>query len=148
MLVLLHALKVKRMVAIAASIAIFFLLPLLQSITTPLAFEIWFIDIINKPLSAALYIIFSILFGMYISLYIYSRKNVCIECNNRSSKTGLLGSAFGFLIGVCPACFSFFAFLLPLSSSIVLSIYSPLFTLIAIVVIAYSIFRFGGFKRI
>ncbi|RMF28889.1 MAG: hypothetical protein D6752_06860, partial [Candidatus Nitrosothermus koennekii] len=73
---------------------------------------------------------------------------VCIECNTRVDKKGIVGSILGFLIGVCPACFSFLAFLLPLGSSIILSVYSPLFTLIAIAVITYSIYRFGGFKKI
>ena len=149
MLMVINAIRTRRLIAIISSIAIFFLLPIIQSITTPLAFEIWFMDIVNKPLNSALYIIFSILFGMYVSLYVYSKRNVCIECNSmNANKTGLIGSALGFLIGVCPACFSFIAFLLPLGSSIFLSLYSPLFTLIAIAVIAYSIYRFGGFKRV
>ncbi len=149
MLMVINAIRTRRLIAIISSIAIFFLLPIIQSITTPLAFEIWFMDIVNKPLNSALYIIFSILFGMYVSLYVYSKRNVCIECNNmNANKTGLIGSALGFLIGVCPACFSFIAFLLPLGSSIFLSLYSPLFTLIAIAVIAYSIYRFGGFKKV
>ena len=143
-----YAIRARKSITIISAISIFFLLPLIQSITTPLAFEIWFTDLINKPLNSALYIIFSILFGIYISLYLYNRSNVCIDCKNNANKTGLVGSALGFLIGVCPACFSFLAFLLPLGSSIILSIYSPLFTLIAIAVIAYSIYRFGGFKRI
>lgn len=147
-ILVLYAIKTRKELAVLSSIGIFFLLPLIQSINTSLAFEIWFADLVNKPLNALLYITFSILFGMYISLYLYSKKNVCIECNTRVDKKGIVGSILGFLIGVCPACFSFLAFLLPLGSSIFLSLYSPLFTLIAIAIIAYSIYRFGGFRKV
>jgi len=144
-IILFEATKDKPIIAIAAAIGIFFLTPLLQSISTSLAFEIWFIDIVQKPLSSIPYIVFSILFGMFIALYLYS-KNKCIDCKP-GAKAGFGGSTLGFILGVCPACFSFIGLLLPLSGSIFLTIYSPLFILLAIGIIAFSIHKMGGFKN-
>jgi hypothetical protein len=50
-------------------------------------------------------------------------------------------------LGVCPACFSFIGFLLPLGTSIFLTTYSPLSTGLSIAIIVFSIFKLGGFKR-
>ncbi len=144
-IILFEATKNKPVISIVAAIGIFFLTPLLQSISTSLAFEIWFIDIVQKPLSSIPYIIFSVLFGMFIALYLYS-KNKCIDCKP-GAKAGFGGSTLGFVLGVCPACFSFIGFLLPLSGSIFLTIYSPLFMLLAIGIILFSIHRMGGFKN-
>jgi len=144
-IILFEAAKEKPVIAIIAAIGIFFLTPLLQSITTPLAFDIWFLDIVQKPLSSIPYVIFSVLFGMFISLYLYS-KNKCIDCKP-GAKAGFGGSTLGFALGVCPACFSFVGFLLPLSGSIFLTTYSPLFMLIAIGIILFSIHKMGGFKN-
>lgn len=143
-IILFEAVKEKPIIAMAASIGIFFLTPLIQSITTSLAFDIWFADIVQKPLSSIPYVIFSILFGMFISLYLYS-KNKCIDCKP-SVKTGFGGSTLGFVLGVCPACFSFIGFLLPLSGSLFLTAYSPLFMLVSIGVIVFSIYKMAGFR--
>ncbi len=137
--------KEKPVIAITAALGIFFLTPLIQSMTTPLAFHIWFIDIAQKPLNSIPYVVFSILFGMFISLYLYS-KNKCIDCKP-DAKAGFGGSTLGFVLGVCPACFSFVGFLLPLSGSIFLTTYSPLFMIVAIGIILFSVHKMGGFKN-
>jgi len=144
-IILFESAKEKPVIAIAAAIGIFFLTPLIQSISTSLAFEIWFIDIVQKPLSSIPYVVFSVLFGMFIALYLYS-KNKCIDCKP-GAKAGFGGSTLGFVLGVCPACFSFIGFLLPLSGSIFLTTYSPLFMLVAIGIILFSIHKMGGFKN-
>jgi len=144
-IILFDATKEKPIIAIIAAIGIFFLTPLIQSLTTPLAFNIWFVDIVQKPLSSIPYIVFSVLFGMFISLYLYS-KNKCIDCKP-DAKAGFGGSTLGFVLGVCPACFSFVGFLLPLSGSIFLTTYSPLFMLVAIGIILFSVHKMGGFKN-
>ena len=82
---------------------------------------------------------------MFIALYLYS-KNKCIDCKP-GAKAGFGGSTLGFVLGVCPACFSFIGFLLPLSGSIFLTTYSPLFMLVAIGIILFSIHKMGGFKN-
>jgi hypothetical protein len=145
-IILIQATKQKLLIATAAAIGIFFLNPLIQSISTSLAFQIWFADIIQKPLNASLYIGFSILFGMFVSLYLFS-KNQCIDCKP-NVKSGVGGSALGFMMGVCPACFSFVGFLLPLSGSLFLTAYSPLFILLSLGIIVFSIYKMAGFRRI
>jgi hypothetical protein len=145
-IILIQATKQRLLIATAAAIGIFFLNPLIQSISTSLAFQIWFADIMQKPLNASLYIGFSILFGMFVSLYLFS-KNQCIDCNP-NVKSGVGGSALGFMLGVCPACFSFIGFLLPLGGSLFLTAYSPLFMLVSIGIIVFSIYRMAGFRRI
>ena len=144
-IILFQATKEKPIIAIIAAIGIFFLTPLIQSMSTPLAFDIWFTDIAQKPLSSIPYVVFSVLFGTFIALYLYS-KNKCIDCKP-GTKAGFGGSTLGFVLGVCPACFSFVGFLLPLSGSIFLTTYSPLFMLAAIGIILFSINKMGGFKN-
>lgn len=145
-IILFKAARERFAIVIIATIGIFFLTPLIQSITTPFAFEIWFKDIVQKPASSIPYIVFSALFGMFISLYIYS-KNKCIDCTP-NAKTGFGGSTLGFVLGVCPACFSFIGFLLPLGGSIFLTTYSPLFLLAAIGIIIFSMHKMAGFKDV
>lgn len=145
-IILIQAAKQKPLIAIAAAIGMFFLNPLIQSTSTSLAFQIWFADISQKPLNASLYVGFSILFGMFVSLYLFS-KNKCIDCKP-NAKSGVGGSALGFILGVCPACFSFIGFLLPLSGSLFLTAYSPLFMLVSIGIIIFSIYKMSGFRSI
>ncbi|MGQ0606421.1 MAG: hypothetical protein ACT4OD_05670 [Candidatus Nitrosotenuis sp.] len=145
-MILIQATKQKPLIALASAIGIFFLNPLIQSISTSLAFQIWFADILQKPFNASLYISFSVLFGMFVSLYLFS-KNQCVDCKP-NVKSGIGGSALGFMLGVCPACFSFVGFLLPLSGSLFLTAYSPLFMLISIGVIVFSIYKMAGFRRV
>jgi len=143
---LLSAVKDKPAIAVISAIAIFFLFPLIQLINTSLAFAIWFLDLQQKPLSSTLYVAFSILFGMFISLYLFT-KNKCFDCKRENARTGFAGSLVGFMVGVCPACFSFIGLLLPLGLGLFLTTYSPLFTVLSISIITFSIFKLGGFKR-
>lgn len=143
--ILVESFREKPLIAITAAVGIFFLSPLIQTVNTNLSFEIWFADIVQKPLSSIPYIAFSVLFGLFITLYKYS-KNKCIGCKP-NVKTGIGGTILGFLVGVCPACFSFIGFLLPLSGSIFLSNYSPLFILVSIGIVLFSINKMGGFKK-
>jgi hypothetical protein len=145
MIALIQATRKKPLIALASAIGIFFLNPLIQYLNTSLAFQIWFLDIVQKPLSSIPYFAFSILFGMFMSLYFFA-KNSCIDCKPHA-KTGMGGTALGFMMGVCPACFSFIGFLLPLSGSVFLSSYSPLFVIISIGIILFSIQKMGGFRE-
>ncbi|TBR23141.1 MAG: hypothetical protein EPO63_06140 [Candidatus Nitrosotenuis sp.] len=145
-IILIQAAKQKPLIAVSAAIGMFFLNPLIQSTSTSLAFQIWFADIFQKPLNASLYVGFSVLFGMFVSLYLFS-KNQCIDCKP-NVKSGIGGSALGFMLGVCPACLSFIGFLLPLSGSLFLTTYSPLFMLVSIGIIVFSIYKMSGFRSI
>lgn len=144
-ILLLEAIKERPAIAVISTVGIFFVNPLIQSLSTPLAFQIWSTDILQKPESSIPYIIFSILFGIFVSLYLYSR-NKCIDCKP-DARTGFGGSAFGFVLGVCPACFSFIGFLIPLGGSIFLTRYYPVFIAISIAIILFSICKMGGFRK-
>jgi len=145
---LLSAVKDKPAIAAISAIGIFFLLPLIQMINTPLAFDIWFLDLQNKPQSSIPYIAFSVLFGMFISLYLFTR-NKCLDCKpEKGARTGFAGSVIGFMVGVCPACFSFIGVLLPLGPTLFLTSYSPIFTGISIAIVLFSIYKLGGFKKL
>lgn len=147
-MLLFRAIKEKPLLVVALAVGMFFITPLIQSINTSLAFEIWFRDLYQKPLNSALYIIFSVLFGMFMTLYLYSKNN-CIECKTSNvRKSGIAGTVLGFMIGVCPACFSFIGFLVPLSASIFLTTFAPIFMTASIAIILYSIYRAGAFKSI
>ena len=147
-ILLVRVIKEKPLFVVALAVVMFFVTPIIQSFNTSLAFEIWFRDLYQKPLNSILYIIFSILFGMFVTLYLFFR-NSCIECKTtKATKSGISGTILGFMIGVCPACFSFIGFLVPLSASLFLTAFAPIFMTASIAIILYSIFRVGGFKSI
>ena len=147
-ILLVKVIKEKPVLVIALAVVMFFVTPIIQSFNTSLAFEIWFRDLYQKPLNSALFIIFSVLFGMFITLYLYS-KNRCIDCKtSKAAKSGIAGTLLGFVMGVCPACYSLIGFLVPLSASIFLTTFSPIFITASIAIILYSILRVGGFKSI
>ncbi len=143
---ILKALKQRPLHGFLAALSIFFLLPLLQLIKTPLSFAIWYSSLTAKPLNAALYVLFSALFGVLIALYIYDEKcgAACVKKSDISAGFG--GAVLGFVVGICPACFSLIGVVLPLSGSIFLTKFSPIFTLFAIFILLFSIYRLGGFK--
>ena len=147
-ILLVKVIKEKPLLVVALAVVMFFVTPIMQSFNTSLAFEIWFRDLYQKPWNSVLYIIFSVLFGVFITLYLYSR-NRCIDCKtSKATKSGITGTLLGFMIGVCPACFSFIGFLVPLSASIFLTTFAPKFMTASIAIILYSIHRVGGFKSI
>jgi hypothetical protein len=143
---LLYVVKDKPAIAAISATGIFFLLPLIQLINTSLAFDIWFLDLQQRPWSSISYIAFSILFGMFVSLYLFTR-NKCFDCRPEEARTGFAGSIAGFMVGVCPACFSFIGVLLPLGPTLFLTTYSPVFTLISIGIVLFSIYKLGGFRK-
>lgn len=144
-ILLFKAVKERPVIAILSAVGIFFINPLIQLLNTSLAFDIWFTDLFQKSFSSVPYVAFSVLFGLFIALYFYA-KNKCIGCKP-NVKTGVGGTTLGFLVGVCPACFSFIGFLLPLGGSLFLTNYSPLFLLVSIGIIVFSINKMGGFKK-
>jgi hypothetical protein len=63
-----YAIKERPAITFTMIVVMFFITPIIQSINTPLAFEIWFRDLSQKPTGAIMYGSFSILFGIFISL--------------------------------------------------------------------------------
>jgi len=147
-ILLVSSIKDKPLLAVGLAICMFFVTPIIQSFNTSLAFEIWFRDLYQKPLNSALYLIFSVLFGMFVTFYLFSKKR-CIDCKtSKATKSGIAGTLLGFMIGVCPACFSFIGFLVPLSASIFLTAFAPIFITLSMAIILYSILRVGGFRSV
>ena len=140
------AIEEKPFHAVVPAVIIFFLPSLIQRLSTPLAFEIWFKTLVDKPVNGTLYIILSLLFGAFISLYIYN-KNKCIDCKKKDVSAGFGGATLGFVLGICPACISFIGFLLPLSGVIFLTTYAPIFTSLSILALIFSVHKLGGFKK-
>ncbi|MBI2583516.1 MAG: hypothetical protein HYW25_02515 [Candidatus Aenigmarchaeota archaeon] len=133
--------------AIAAAIIMALFLPFLQSLRQGIGnLDLWFLTVAQYPLNIALYIAFSIAFGLFIALYSYNRR-LCIDCDKKKLGTGALGAFAGFFIGVCPACLGIAAIFLPLSASIALTQYSAVFMLIAVALMLFSIYRMGGFRQ-
>lgn len=140
------ALKEKPAYAIIPAIIIFLLPSLIQSLSTPLAFEIWFKTLLDRPINGILYITLSVLFGALVSLYAFN-KNKCISCNKKDASSGFGGATLGFVLGICPACISFIGILLPLGAVIFLTTYAPVFTSLSITLLIFSIYKLGGFKK-
>lgn len=145
-LVLFEAARQRVAIAVLAAIGIFLATPAIQLLNTSLAFTAWYLGLVENPFNAILYVTFSVLFGFFIALYLYS-KNTCIDCKP-AARTGIGGSAIGFLIGVCPACFPLLALALPLGGTLFLTRYSYIFIVIGIGVILFSLYKMGGFRKI
>ena len=143
---LVRTLREKPLHAILSALIIFLLPSFIQSLSTPLAFEIWFKTLIERPINGMLYIILSVLFGMLVSLYIFA-KNKCTDCGKKDVSAGFGGATLGFVLGICPACISFIGFLLPLGATIFLTAYAPIFTILSIALLIFSIHKLGGFKK-
>jgi membrane protease YdiL (CAAX protease family) len=94
-----------------------------------------------------LYLLMAIFSGLYVGIYVYD-KTVARCCSIQNRKVGILGSSVGILLGACPACIPVLAFFLPLSATIVLSRISLAFLVIAIGIMAFSIYRMNGFRKV
>lgn len=147
------ALKTRKYLGIAvlSALGIGLFLPLAQTGFEANNMLAWYLTLIGRPLNTAIYIGFSILFGLLVSLQFYN-KEVCKTCNvkmdnKKGSSIGAAGASFGFLLGICPACIGLIAVFLPLTVSITLTNYSWLFMGIAIIVMIASIHLLGGFKK-
>jgi len=140
------ALKDQPTYAVLSALGMLLLSPVVLLISTPLALEIWYRTLIGKPVGLGLYAVFSVLFGLFVSLFFYSR-NKCFDCKKGDMETGFAGAITGFVLGVCPACFSIIGVFLPLVFSIFITVYAPVFTALSIGMILFSIWRLGGLKK-
>ena len=130
-------------IAIVSAIFMFFFLPYVQ--TFGVATDLWY-KIIPR-LNLILFIIFIALFGMFVSYQIYKIRGPKVCRIKRSTATGALGTAFGFIIGVCPACIGFAGLFLPIGIVTTLVVFGPFFLLISISLMVFSIYINGGFKK-
>lgn len=146
-MLILKALKEKPILALSSSITMFLLYPVVQMFITPLAFDMWMKEIWQRTLNFILYLLFSILFGIFTSFYAFI-KNKCFNCNRRNIMLGISASTLGLMLGICPACFPFIIFILPIGllPMLLINAYSHFFLSLAIALTLFSIYKLGGFR--
>ncbi|RMD66103.1 hypothetical protein D6817_04790 [Candidatus Pacearchaeota archaeon] len=135
---------------IVAFVAVALILPVIQTGFLQNSIKSWFLTLIKSPLNSALYLIFSLLFGMLISLQIYNSSNIklCKDCNTKKGlRTGIFGVVVGSLVGICPACVGLLGLVLPLGVSLSLTYYGWVFMLLAILLMLLSIYLLKGFEN-
>jgi len=138
-------------IAVLSALGIGLFLPLAQTGFKPDNILAWYLTLADRPLNTGLYIVFSSLFGLLVSLQLYN-KHICKTCNikmdnKKATSFGGLGAFFGFALGVCPACIGLIGLLLPLTVSITLTNYSWLFMGIAIAIMLASLKFLGGLDK-
>ena len=114
MIKLLEVQKQKKYLAItiAGFLVMFFVYPLVQTFLNPANLDVWWATI--PPINLALYIIFSALFGLVLSLQIYQLRQpkVC----KPGTVSGTVGTVLSFFIAQCPACAGLASLLLPVGA--------------------------------
>ncbi|MFH1978077.1 MAG: hypothetical protein ABIJ92_02020 [Candidatus Aenigmatarchaeota archaeon] len=128
-------------IAVVAAVFMFFFLPYVQ--TLGLQTDLWYQII--PPIQLALFVVFVALFGAFVSFIIYRYRGPKV-CDIKSTSGGGIGAAFAFIVGVCPGCIGFAGLLLPIGVVSTLAIYGPIFLLLSIALMLFSIHMNGGFK--
>ena len=149
---ILNALKYKKslIVGIISTVVIFLILPIIQTAFLQNSIKSWILTLLKSPLNTSLYVIFSLLFGLLISLQVYNLQHpkLCKDCNTKKGvSTGYFGAFGGFLVGVCPACIGLLGIILPLGTSLTLTYYGWAFMLGAVAIMVFSLYSLGGFKK-
>lgn len=108
--------------------------------------DLWLQTLSNLFPTIILYPILAFLVGSYASIYFYN-KTIEKCCSVDGIKTGSSATLGGVLLGACPACIPVIAFFLPLSITITLSYFSWLFSIVAIFILLFVIYRMNGFKK-
>ncbi len=147
MIKLLDVLKKKTHLSIfiVATIAMLFTYPYIQSLGL---IEIWFLLI--TPLNLVLYIIFSVLFGLVLSMQIYvmrQPKTCSISGRVGSAGSGAVGSFIAFITVACPACFSFISLFLPFGAIAFIATYNTILLVLSLFVMVLALYLLGSFKR-
>lgn len=141
------------MIMLTSSVIVFSLFPIIQ-IQTAGGFrniDLWF-EVIPKT-NLILVIIFSILFGLFFSFYVYNTdKKICSLKEKRIGVTqGSLAAIMGILVPACPACAPLIALFLPASLSISVAAffnkYSTLLLTLSLLLLVLGIYVLGGFKE-
>ena len=107
----------------------------------------WFELILSQSiLNFILYLVFSILFGLVVSINIYNLKNRTCSIKG-SSGSASFGSILAIFTSQCSACVSLATLFLPISAVGLLVKYNTLINLISIGILLLSIYLVGGFKK-
>jgi uncharacterized membrane protein YhaH (DUF805 family) len=126
---------------ILSTITMAFLYPYIQSLGN---LESWFKLI--SPLNFALYVLFSVLFGVTVTLHIYNIREIKV-CQLRAFESGVLGVVIGFFVSQCPVCVSFLTLFLPATAVVILTLYNTYLNILAIILLLITIYLLGGLEK-
>lgn len=148
-------LKSKNYLAIflISSLIILASFPILQSLVTGGLhnLNLWFA--VTPKYNVFLLVIFSILFGLLLSLQVYNLKiKVCnIKNKTVSATAGGLGTFITFLVPACPACLSILSLLLPGAYALYITQFfikfNTLLLLFGTFLLILGLWILGGFKK-
>lgn len=136
-------------IAIISAISMALIYPYLQVVSNGGFYNyfFWFEVILNQSiLNFILYLVFSVLFGLVVSINIYNWKNKTCSIKGSTGSLGF-GSILAIFTSQCSACVSLATLFLPLSAISLLVKYNTLFNLISIGILLFSIYIVGGFKN-
>ncbi|MBI4176605.1 MAG: hypothetical protein HY518_05345 [Candidatus Aenigmarchaeota archaeon] len=143
-MLIIDILKTKAYGPIAAVSAAIMLIAYPYAQTLGYNIDLWF-EIIT-PFNLALYMIFSALFGILLSLQIYNLRQPK-ACRLKSAGSGAAGSFISFMAIQCPGCISIASLFLPIATTTVLAIYNIWITLAGIGLLVIGLYLLGGFKN-
>ena len=127
-------------VAASASVLMFFILPLVQ--TMGLHTDLWYTTI--PALNLLLFVAFCLSFGIYLSFMIYRFR--AKKCGIEHAGGGIIGTAAALVVGACPACAGLTALVLPLGIVMILAVFGPLIMVVSICLMVFSVYLNGGFR--
>jgi uncharacterized membrane protein YqaE (UPF0057 family) len=148
---ILSVLRIKnyKLIAIFAAIAMALVYPYLQVALNGGFFNyfFWFEVLLQESiLNAVLYLAFSVLFGLVVSLSIYNWKNRTCSIKGGVGSGGA-ASLLGIFTSQCSACLSLASLFLPITAVGALAVYNTVFNFISIGVLLLSLYMMGGFKK-
>lgn len=148
MIKVLRVMKMPRYFALATASAVLFAIFYVYTQVLGIVHnvDIWFANI--SPINFAMFLAFSVLFGITLSFQIYNWRQPK-TCNIKGS-TGSTSAAtvISLLVAQCPACASLGAFFLPFSILSFIGRFNILFDLLSIGLLLFTINYLGGFKNI
>lgn len=124
------------------------LYPVFQVLPQGGLYNFWFLFTILTPVRWALYIIYSLFFGLTLTFFIWRfRTKTCYPSEQvRSGLSGFAGAVLGFIIPSCPACLSLASLLLPLSAFSALAANSTGIMAGSVVLLLGSLWYLGAFR--
>lgn len=137
-----------RLIAFLSSVGMLLLYPYIQVILNGGLYNyfFWFEVILEQSLlNFALYIAFSILFGIVMSMIIYSWKNR--TCGLKGSVgSGGVGSTLAVLTSQCSACISLASLFLPIGAVATFAVYNTALNFVSIGALLLAIYLMKGFS--
>lgn len=138
--------------AFFSALAMLITYPLIQTLAVGVNnLDVWIAD--TKPINLILYVIFSIVFGIFFAIQIFNLKQKTCSIGEKitSATSGSIASLVAILVPQCPACVSLVTLFLPASSALVLGgffvKYNTLLISTSILLLILGIYLLGGFKR-